>query len=124
MHPNTITVKEVKWVPGNKWDCGEFSFTAETPAGVFRWHEVVPGPRHSDDAAEYSADLEVKVGGKTRIVSVEVDEFPDFGVPCQDGTVNALRFHAKMERIVERVLAKWFEDTKSELDELLARTGS
>ncbi len=99
------------YAPGDKWSCGHLNLTAETPLGLFKWKEVVPGPRHGEDSAE----LTVTLAGKE--LNLDHYDHLDFEPPRQDGKWATL--FACSRDAVEATLQAWFEDARPALLEFL-----
>ena len=77
-----VTIQNLRYEPGSKWDCGIFEFDADTSFGKLEWREVLPGPRHSDESHE----LSVKLNG---VELTNRDEYfpslPDYEAPGSPG---------------------------------------
>ena len=104
-----VTVTSFEYQPGGKWECAVLNFTAETPVGTVVWEEVVPGPRHGEDAASTT----VTVGGKELHQCDSrgscVLDFPDFEAPNKEGRW-AERFREEGLELVRERLEEWLSD--------------
>ena len=103
-----VTMIELTYAPGGKWDCGVLRFTADTELGTFTWDEVVPGPRHSED----SGSLVAKLNG-AEITCDELDDL-DFEPPNKEGRW-ADKFAETAEEIVAEQLSAWLESCRAVL---------
>lgn len=103
-----VTIKNFKYAPGGKWECGILHFDAETPLGPVTWRETIPGPRHGSD----SAKLEFKLNGKE--LSDEVEP-PDFEPPNKDGK-RADKFRESGELEIAEELGAWLDAYKEDME--------
>ena len=104
MDRKDIKVKDINWTPGGKWECGEFTFTADTPIGEIRYEEIIPGPRHSEDHAEQH----VWLNGEE--VDLDLADFPDITIPNRDGSRHAVQFRKQMVSDVQVAFAEWINE--------------
>lgn len=97
-----VKVKNFEYEPGGKWSCAHLAFEAETPLGTFLWREVIPGPRHGEDHAE----LTFQLNGKD--VDTWELETPNFEAPNKEGRW-ADQFREEGKELVEDQFRAWLE---------------
>lgn len=116
----TVVTKDVQYSPGGTWDCGNLSFKAETPLGLFTFEETIPGPRHSEDSSQVFATL---AGVDLLDWEMEGHLLPDWEAPGTPGRW-AEEFAGKVEQEVRDKMQSWFEYNQASLADFLASKAS
>lgn len=111
-----VVTKDVQYSPGDKWECGNLSFQAETTLGIFTFEETIPGPRHSEDHSEVIATL---AGVDLLEWENEGNDLPDWEPPGSPGRW-AEEFAGNVEREVQEKMKAWFEANRDSLADFLA----
>ncbi len=110
-----ITIRNFEYEPGGKWECGILNFDADTPIGVISWREIIPGPRHGEDAAELDMklngnDVDIYEPGTT--TCYQDFDYPDFEPPNNAGK-RAKKFKTEGKAEIAEILEKWIEENKN-----------
>lgn len=97
-----IEVTKCNWTPATDDEVGELSFEANTPKGVFKWHEELPRTGESEESCEKNAWM-----NGVPVKLEEVEEYPEFSFPCNPSEKKKKRIQDTLAQEIEEALNEW-----------------